>query len=677
MRAHEDDVCPQVDGDLKDLLRRAARDEVTRDAPAEQPACLRDEPVQTLARDGLYLGRRDTQSRGRGHRGRGRQLDGVNQMQLATRRAPRQFCAGAQDFIGERTIVDGSENDVARDSRGGGHVEGTLCDGCADGTWAAPEGPRPMSPRPIVQVARELGLRDEHVEPYGRYKAKVALAALAEPPRGAGRLILVSAINPTPAGEGKTTTAIALAMAMRQLGDRAVLALRQPSVGPLFGIKGGATGGGRATLVPGDEINVHFTGDIHAVGAAHNLLASLVDNALHWRERFGGAELDPRRIAWGRVLDSEDRSLRHCVVGLGGAAHGVPREERFDITAASEVMAILALARDRSDLEQRLERVVAGWTYEGRPVTAHDLGAAPAMTALLRDAILPNLVQTAEGTPALVHAGPFGNIAPGCSSVLATRLAMTLGEYAITEAGFGFDLGGEKFLDIKCRSAGFWPRVVVLVATLRALDAHGGLSHLEKHLESIAPFGPPVVVALNRMEGDSSARIEELGRALSRRGVPMAVSEGYTHGGEGALALARAVRDVAISTDAASPTPRFLYPLDAPVQDKARAVARVVYGARDVIFTARAEQDVERARALGGDSMPVCFAKTHLSLSDDPHRLEVRGDFVITVNEVRLAAGAGMLVLLAGDVSTMPGLPRDPHARRIRLDASGKILGLD
>ena len=381
-----------------------------------------------------------------------------------------------------------------------------------------------MSPRPVVEVARELGLRDEHVEPYGRHKAKIALAALAEPPRGAGRLILVSAINPTPAGEGKTTTAIGLAMGMRMLGRRPVLALRQPSLGPIFGLKGGATGGGRAILAPADDINVHFTGDIHAVTSAHNLLASMVDNALHWDQRFDGAPIDSRHVSWGRVLDSEDRTLRRCVIGLGGAVNGVPREERFDIAAASEVMAILALARDRGDLEARLRRIVAAYTTEGAPVTAAQLGVSGAMAALLRDALMPNLVQTAEGGPAFVHAGPFGNIAHGCSSIVATRLAIRLGDYAITEAGFGFDLGGEKFLDIKCRTASIWPRLVVLVATLRALQAHGGMRHLERHIQSIGAFGLPVVVALNRIDGDSPAEVAALGsRALGALGSVRAV----------------------------------------------------------------------------------------------------------------------------------------------------------
>jgi formate--tetrahydrofolate ligase len=530
--------------------------------------------------------------------------------------------------------------------------------------------------RPITEVARELGLREDDVEPYGRSMAKVSLRALDDPPRGAGRLVLVSAITPTPAGEGKTTTSIALAMGMRKLGKRPVLALRQPSLGPIFGIKGGGTGGGRATLEPSDGINVHFTGDIHAIASAHNLLSALVDNAIHFRDRIGGSEIDPRTVTWGRAMDSNDRFLRNCIIGLGGKAHGVPREERFDIAAASEVMAIVALAADRADLEARLGRIVVASTYEGAPVTAVDLVAPAAMTALLRHALLPNLVQTAEGGPAFVHAGPFGNIAHGCSSILATRMAMGVGDYVITEAGFGFDLGAEKFLDIKCRTAGLWPRAVVLVATLRALETHGGLDHLDKHLESIAAFGLPAVVALNAFGNDSKDAVATLARELASRGVRFAASEGYARGGEGATDLARTVCEVVDATDAAPPAARFLYPLDMPPEEKARAIARTVYGASDVVFTARAKADLARFRPLGGDKLPVCFAKTHLSLSDDPKAPGRPRDFVVTVREVRLSAGAGMLVALAGDIMTMPGLPREPASRRIRLGEDGRIVGL-
>jgi len=531
--------------------------------------------------------------------------------------------------------------------------------------------------RPIAEVARELGLRDDDVEPCGRAMAKVSLRALDDPRKGPGRLVLVSAVNPTRAGEGKTTTAISLAMAMRRLGARAVLALRQPSLGPLFGVKGGGTGGGRATLEPADDINVHFTGDIHAIVSAHNLLSSFVDNAIHWRESFEGSEIDPRRVSWGRVLDSEDRFLRRCVIGLGGAMHGVPREEHFDIAAASEVMAIVALARDGADLETRLGHIVAAWTHEGAAVTADKLGASGAMAALLRHALLPNLVQTSEGTPAFVHAGPFANIAHGCSSAIATRLAVSLGDYAITEAGFGFDLGGEKFLDIKCRAAGVWPRAVVLVVTLRALEAHGGIEHLDKHLESVAAFGLPAVVALNVFAGDGRDAIDALAREMGVRGVAFAATDGYARGGEGAIDLARVLRNVADASDASPPAPRFLYPLDVAPDDKARAIARTVYGARDVVFTGRAQADLAQARPMGGDRLPLCFAKTHLSLSDDPHLLGRPHDFVVTVREVRLSAGAEMLVALTGDVTTMPGLPREPAARHIRLRGDGRIVGLE
>jgi formate--tetrahydrofolate ligase len=530
--------------------------------------------------------------------------------------------------------------------------------------------------QPITEVARELGLRDDDVEPYGRTMAKVSLRALDDPPRGVGRLVLVSAINPTPAGEGKTTTSIALGMGMRRLGKRPVVALRQPSLGPIFGMKGGGTGGGRATLEPSDGINVHFTGDIHAISSAHNLLSALVDNAIHWRDRIGGSEVDPRTVTWSRVLDSNDRFLRNCVIGLGGKAHGVPREERFDITAASEVMAIVALSRDRADLEARLGRIVVASTYEGAPVTAADLPAPGAMAALLRNALVPNLVQTAEGGPAFVHAGPFANIAHGCSSIMATRMAMGLGDYVITEGGFGFDLGGEKFLDIKCRAAGIWPRAVVLVVTLRALEAQGGLDHLDKHLESIAAYGLPAVVALNSFHDDSKEAVGSLATAMASRGVAFAAHDGYARGGEGATELARTVCDVADRTDSSPPAARFLYPLDMPPEEKARTIARTIYGARDVVFTPRARADLTRFKALGGDLLPVCFAKTHLSLSDDPKALGRPRDFVVTVREVRLSAGAGLLVALAGDIMTMPGLPREPASRRIRLGDDGRIVGL-
>jgi formate--tetrahydrofolate ligase len=555
--------------------------------------------------------------------------------------------------------------------------------------------PLPMTaPRPLAEVARDLGLGTDDFVPYGRGKAKLELALLGRPARGAGRLVLVTAINPTPAGEGKTTTSIALAMGLRRIGKNAVLALREPSLGPVFGVKGGGTGGGRASLTPADDINLHFTGDIHAITTAHNLLSALVDNTLH----FGGAipekgVLDSRQITWGRALDMNDRFLRHCVVGLGGKASGVPREERFDITAASEVMAILALASDHADLEARLSRIVVGSTHEGKPVTAGDIGAASAMTAVLRDALQPNLVQTEEGGPAIVHCGPFGNIAHGCNSVLATRLAMALGDYAITEAGFGFDLGGEKFLDIKCRQAGIWPRAVVIVATLRALKMHGGapvktcgepdreslergIEHLEKHLETAHAFGLTPIVAINVFSNDVAGEVALVEAAVGRLGARLARSDGFSKGGEGAIELANVVREVVDATDASPPKPRYSYELSDAPQDKIRKIAKTVYGAKDVVFASHAEKSLHKYASLGGDTLPICMAKTQLSLTDDPTIHGRPRDFTITVREVRLSAGAGFLVPLTGEMMTMPGLPKVPASRSIRLLPNGKIKGL-
>jgi formate--tetrahydrofolate ligase len=548
--------------------------------------------------------------------------------------------------------------------------------------------------RPIQAVAHDLGLHDNDLELYGRGKAKIELSAIGRPASGQGRLILVTAINPTPAGEGKTTTSIGLAMGMRRLGKNAVLSLREPSLGPIFGVKGGGTGGGKASLFPADDINLHFTGDIHAVTTAHNLLSALVDNAIYFRDDLGGgAELDPRQITWGRALDMNDRFLRNVIVGLGGKAHGTPRQDRFDITAASEIMAILALSKDHADLEERLARIVVGSTYDGSAVTAAQLGAPGAMTAVLRDALKPNLVQTAEGGPALVHCGPFGNIAHGCSSILATRLAMQLGDYAITEAGFGFDLGGEKFLDIKCRAMGVWPRAVVLVATLRALKMHGGapvksagdpdlarlergIAHLEKHLENAAVFGLSPVVAINVFPNDTQEELALVRDAVARRGVRVVACEGFARGGEGALDLARAVSEVADGTDGSPPQARYLYELADPAEDKIRKLARTIYGARDVTFTAAAEKDLKHARDLGYGALPICMAKTQLSLSDDPSVAGRPTDFVVTVRGVRLSAGAGFLVPLTGEMMTMPGLPKVPAARHVRLLPDGKIKGL-
>jgi len=551
-----------------------------------------------------------------------------------------------------------------------------------------------FAPRPILEVAKDLGLSAEHVEPYGKGKAKVALAALERPPTGKGRLVLVTAINPTPAGEGKTTTSIALAMGMRRIGKKAVLALREPSLGPVFGVKGGGTGGGKASLTPADDINLHFTGDIHAITTAHNLLSALVDNAAYFRdENKGKGMIDPRQVTWGRCLDMNDRALRRCVIGLGGKAHGTPREDRFDITAASEVMAILALSKDHADLEARLSRIVVGSTYDGKAVTAADVGAPGAMTAVLRDALSPNLVQTLEGGAAVVHCGPFGNIAHGCNSVLATRLAMQTGDYAITEAGFGFDLGGEKFLDIKCRQMGVWPRVLVLVATLRALKMHGGapvksagdpdpvrleagVAHLEKHLETARFYGLAPVVAINVFPNDRPDELAIVEKAAARLGARFARSEGFSKGGEGALELARVVSEAADATDASPPVARYSYELGESPEAKIEKVAKVVYGADGVVFNTKAQADLKRVRDLGASELPVCMAKTQLSLTDDPTVFGRPKGFTISVREVRVSAGAGFLVPLTGDMMTMPGLPKAPAAWNVRLLPDGTIKGL-
>jgi formate--tetrahydrofolate ligase len=548
--------------------------------------------------------------------------------------------------------------------------------------------------QPIDRVAAELGLDPAHLIPYGRGKAKIDLAALERPAVGAGRLILVSAINPTPAGEGKTTTSIGLAMGLRRLGKRAALCLREPSLGPVFGVKGGGTGGGRATLVPDADINLHFTGDLHAITSAHNLLSAMVDNALHFDAPLGseGRRLDARSVTWGRALDMNDRALRNVVVGMGRRADGVPRQERFDITAASEVMAIVALASSPDDLAARLGRIVVGATAKGEPVTASDVGAAGAMTALLRDALMPNLVQTAEGGPALVHAGPFANIAHGCNSVLATKLGLALGDYTITEGGFGFDLGGEKFLDIKCRALGAFPRALVLVATLRALKMHGGapvksagepnhaallrgMEHLDKHLETAAFYGLPVVVALNAFPNDTAAELELVQRLVADKGQRAVRCTGFAEGGAGALELAHAVAEVADATDAAPPPAKHAYDLADPLRDKIAKIARVVYGADGAAFTAAAEKDLARVEAQGGGLLPVCMAKTQLSLSDDATKVGRPRGFTITVREVRLSAGAGFVVPLTGEMMTMPGLPKEPAALRVRLEGD-RIRGL-
>jgi len=542
----------------------------------------------------------------------------------------------------------------------------------------------------ISAVAEEAGLRPEHVLPWGRDRAKIDLAALDAPAQGRGKLVLVSAVTPTKAGEGKTTTSIALGMGMRRRGTRVLPCLREPSLGPVFGMKGGATGGGKAQLHPAADINLHFTGDLHAIGAAHNLLAAMVDNDLHFGR--GGqtrSGLDPRRVTWSRAMDMNDRALRHVLVGLRG--EGVARESRFDITAASEVMAVLCLARDFDDLRARLGRIIVGERSDKSTVSAADVGAAEAMTALLRDAFQPNLVQTREGGPVLVHGGPFANIAHGCSSVISTRLGLHLADVVVTEAGFGFDLGGEKFLDLKCRSAGLWPDAVVLVATLRALASHGGadpkapggadpaaldrgLAHLERQLGSVAAFGLTPVVALNVFPNDTEAGLARVEAWCAERGVATGRSLGFAEGGAGAEALAEVVDGVL--AEARPREPRFLYPPDVPIPEKLAAVARAIYGADGVDFAEPARRSLRRIEREGYGELPVCIAKTHLSLSDNPAGGGMPTGFRVTVRELRLSAGAGFVVALMGDILTMPGLPKEPAALRVEVDSDGTIRGL-
>ena len=551
-----------------------------------------------------------------------------------------------------------------------------------------PGSQRMESPRPIEEVAADLGLDASDLMVFGRQMAKVEAHALERGRRRPEepRLVLVSGITPTAAGEGKTTVSIGLADAFRLLDKSVCLALREPSLGPCFGVKGGGTGGGAASLVPADRINLHFTGDFHAVTAAHNLLAAMVDNHVYFGNPLG---IDPRRVTWKRVLDMNDRSLRFIVTGLGGPAHGVPREAGFDITAASEVMAMLCLARDAEDLRQRIDRTLVGFTYDGAPVTAGQIQATGAMLALLRDALLPNLVQTQAGTPALVHGGPFANIAHGCNSIIATRLALDCADWVITEAGFAFDLGAEKFFDIKCVTAGFDTAAVVLVTTVRALKQHGGvaaadlarsnpaavargLPNLDKHVENIRVFGEPPVVAVNRFTTDTEEEIEVVRRRCAALGVPMAIAQPFDRGGEGCVTLARTVM-----AHAEKRSKRFqpLYDWNDPVPQKILRVAQAMYGAKGVQYTKEAERDLALIGRYGFDKLPVCLAKTPTSLSDDPKRLGRPSDFDVTVRSIQPATGAGFLVVLLGDILRMPGLPKIPLATRIDL-RDGKIVGL-
>lgn len=544
--------------------------------------------------------------------------------------------------------------------------------------------------KPIGEIAAALGLREEEWEPYGRYKAKLSLAILERlKERPDGKLILVTSINPTPAGEGKSTVTVGLGQALNRLGKRAIIALREPSLGPNMGVKGGAAGGGYSQVVPMEDINLHFTGDFHAITAAHNTLSALIDNHLH---QGNALRLDPRRIVWKRVLDLNDRALRHVVVGLGGPANGVPREDGFDITAASEVMAVLCLASSRADLKARLARMVIGYTYDRQPVTAGDLGAEGAMAVLLKDALLPNLVQTLENTPALVHGGPFANIAHGCNSLVATKMALKLGDYVVTEAGFGVDLGAEKFLHIKCRIGGLQPAAAVVVATVRALKMHGGvpknrldeenldalrkgLANLEKHLETLDKFRLPAVVAVNRFYTDTEREWNALADWARDRGVPLAFADVWARGGEGGLELAERVLALVEEADRRGPV-RFLYDVNQPLRTKIEIIAREVYGADGVRYTAQAERQMVQIEANGWGRLPVCMAKTPYSLSDDPTLLGRPTGFILTVRELRPAVGAGFIVALTGDVLTMPGLPKEPAALKMDIDDAGNVYGL-
>ena len=541
--------------------------------------------------------------------------------------------------------------------------------------------------RPITDIAKVAGVADKYLELYGNYKAKVDYNLLREETAPDGKLILVTAINPTPAGEGKTTTTVGLADGMRRIGKKAVVALREPSLGPVFGVKGGAAGGGYAQVVPMEDINLHFTGDFHAIGAANNLLAAMLDNHIQQGNSLG---IDVKKITWKRCVDMNDRQLRNVVDGLGGRMQGVPREDGFDITVASEIMAVLCLASSITDLKERLGRMIVGYTYDDKPVTAADLKAQGAMAALLKDALKPNLVQTLEGTPAFIHGGPFANIAHGCNSVMATRMALKLGDYAVTEAGFGADLGAEKFLDIKCRLAGLKPDAVVLVATVRALKHHGGcpkaelgsenlaaleagLPNLLQHVSNITTvYKLPCVVAINRFPTDTEAELKLVEDKCRELGVNVALSEVWGKGGEGGEALAREVVRLCEQPNGFT----FAYEDDLTIEGKIEAIAKKIYHADGVSFTANAKKQLAQLSALGFDRLPVCMAKTQYSFSDDAALLGAPKGFTVTVRNVKVSAGAGFLVALTGDILTMPGLPKVPAAEKIDVDETGRITGL-
>ena len=539
---------------------------------------------------------------------------------------------------------------------------------------------------PIREVASRAGIREELLEYYGKYKAKLDLSSLKDQKRK-GKLILVTAINPTPAGEGKTTTSVGLADALNLLGKSTMLCLREPSLGPVFGVKGGAAGGGYAQVVPMEDINLHFTGDFHAIGAANNLLAAMIDNHI---QQGNALDIDVKNISWKRCVDMNDRQLRNIVCGLGGRMQGVPREDGFDITVASEIMAVLCLANDLMDLKQRIARIIIGYNRKGEPVTAHDLHAEGAMTALLKDAIKPNLVQTLEHNPAIVHGGPFANIAHGCNSISATDTALKLADYVVTEAGFGADLGAEKFLDIKCRYGGLEPSAVVIVATVKALKYNGGaaktelgkenlqaleqgLPNLLKHVENITKvYGLPAVVAINRFDQDTDAELDMIARKCGEYGVNVALSEVWGKGGEGGRELAREVLRLCDLPHEF----RFAYELDKPITEKIETIVKKIYGGSGVTYSKAAKDTIDKLEALGFGGLPVCMAKTQYSLSDDQTKLGRPEGFTVTVSKVRISAGAGFIVVQTGDIMTMPGLPKVPAAEKIDIDENGVITGL-
>ena len=541
---------------------------------------------------------------------------------------------------------------------------------------------------PIKEVAAQIGLSEDDLELYGKYKAKITMETIKSlENKENGKLILVTAINPTPAGEGKTTTMIGLAQAMNKIGKKTIVAMREPSLGPCFGVKGGAAGGGYAQVVPMEDINLHFTGDIHAITAANNLISAMLDNSL---QQGNPLNIDERQIVWKRVVDLNDRALRHIVIGLGGKVNGVPREDGFDITVASEIMGILCLADDLSDLKKRVARIIVAYTRDGNPVTVNDLKATGAVTLLLKDAIKPNLVQTLDHTPVFVHGGPFANIAHGCNSVMATKLALKLAPYTVTEAGFGADLGAEKFLDIKCREANLKPDAVVIVATVRALKMHGGMdkkelanenldalrkgiANLEKHIENIKKFGLPAIVAINAFPTDTKAELDLLREMCEAKGVKVALSEVWAKGADGGIELANGLVDLLENTESHY---KPIYDLDLPIEDKIKTIAREIYGADDVIFTKKAKTNIKKLTELGLDKLPICIAKTQYSLSDDPTLLGRPTGFNIEINDLIPNTGSGFLVAISGDIMRMPGLPKVPAANNMDILEDGEIVGL-